>query len=394
MGTHQRFNRVLLGLVIPGVLTVGAVNALMDPFGVLDSPDVPGLNRLRPEKFNHVRLFKAADITRIRPKTVFLGTSRTELGLDPQHPALANHQPAYNLGLVGPNTYEVRRYLEHAIANQPDLRTVVLGVDFFMFNTHKVTAPDFSEERLDRRTLWPRDLLSTTVSLGSLEASRRTLGANVEGEAYYLYRPDGFRYIYGNQTDEPIPQKFAQSIRGFLESEEYYGRYQLSEARLADLRAIADLCRSHNIDLKVFISPSHAVQWEGLRAAGLWPVFEEWKHQVVAITPVWDFSGYNSVTVEPVSATMTHYWDSSHYRSSVGDQVLDRLFGITNPQIPADFGVWVTPQTVEAHLAGIRRQREAWQERRPEVFEFVRSLDLPRAIAQQPRSASHRQPPR
>ncbi len=44
--------------------------------------------------------------------------------------------------------------------------------------------------------------------------------------------------------------------------------------------------------------------------------------------PLWDFSGYSSVTTETLPASGSHaemefYWDSSHFKDIVGDFVLD-----------------------------------------------------------------------
>ena len=74
--------------------------------------------------------------------------------------------------------------------------------------------------------------------------------------------------------------------------EQYFGyhtQYKLSEDRFNDFKKIVEFCRQNNIELIVFISPSHATQWEALRVTDRWDSFEEWKRKMVAITPVWDF---------------------------------------------------------------------------------------------------------
>ncbi|GFZ91240.1 hypothetical protein [Okeania sp. KiyG1] len=73
------------------------------------------------------------------------------------------------------------------------------------------------------------------------------------------------------------------------------------------------MCQENNIKLILFISPSHATQWEAIRATGEWSTFEEWKREVVKITPVFDFSGYNTITTEPIHNDMENYRDNSHY---------------------------------------------------------------------------------
>jgi hypothetical protein len=57
---------------------------------------------------------------------------------------------------------------------------------------------------------------------------------------------------------------------------------------------------------------------------------------------------------------MRNYWDSSHFKESVGDLVLDRMYGLNAPGrvVPFDFGVRVTTSNIESHLAAVR-QRQA-----------------------------------
>ncbi|NET05788.1 MAG: hypothetical protein F6K16_14005 [Symploca sp. SIO2B6] len=374
MKKHRRFNMTFMAVTLPSLVTVGLFNLAIDPYGVIDSPEISGLNELRTQKFHNVRLFKAIDVTRVEPKTLLLGSSRTDLGLDPAHPALTNKQPAYNLGLVGPNIYEVKRYFEHSLANQPELKTVVLGIDLFMFNEYKINEVDFSEDRLEKENLTAQELLNVTLSTSAIQSSAKTIKSSIDSDAYYLYRPDGMRYVYGNEPNEPIPKKFKGSIGGLRKGEGYYKKYQLSEEFLVNLQEIVDICKQQNIELKVFISPSHASQWENLRAAELWSVFEEWKRQLVKITPVWDFSGYNTITTEAISKDMENYWDSSHYRKEVGDLVLNRIFDYQKDKVPTDFGVLLTQENIESNLAKINTQREIWSNNNSDVVEFVESL--------------------
>jgi hypothetical protein len=119
-------------------------------------------------------------------------------------------------------------------------------------------------------------------------------------------------------------------------------------------------------------------------AAGEWEGVEHAKRELVAYLaadaarhpgapafPLWDFSGYSSVTTEPLPdagsrAEMRFYWDSSHFKERVGDWVLDRVLAtVSTPDAPppADFGVLLTPDSVEAALAGIRAARDAYRAR-------------------------------
>jgi len=96
---------------------------------------------------------------------------------------------------------------------------------------------------------------------------------------------------------------------------------------------------------------------------------------------LWDFSGYSSVTTEALPelgsrAEMGFYWDSSHFKDVVGDLVLDRLFGLSHPRrtVPPDFGVRLTPATIEPALARLRADQLAYRRNNPQDAAWIRSL--------------------
>ena len=114
---YRRYNWIFLLSVFLPVVTVGIFDIIVDPYDVFNTPNFLGINHSKLRKDNSDRLFKAIDVIRIKPVTVFMGSSRTKRAIDPNDPALKNNQPAYNLALTKGNFYELRRYLEHAIAN-------------------------------------------------------------------------------------------------------------------------------------------------------------------------------------------------------------------------------------------------------------------------------------
>ncbi|TAF02480.1 MAG: hypothetical protein EAZ77_18810, partial [Nostocales cyanobacterium] len=106
-----------------------------------------------------------------------------------------------------------------------------------------------------------------------------------------------------------------------------------------------------------------------------WESFETWKRKVVQVTPVWDFSGYNTITTEQINDVMENYPDSSHYTKPAGDLLLNRILGYQEKEVPADFGVLVNKENIESHLAKIRLDREEWVKKRKDDLKLVESLE-------------------
>jgi hypothetical protein len=373
MKAYRYFNLIVLGLTLPSLLGIGLLNAAIDPYGVIDSPKVAGVNKSKPEIVNRSRLFKALEVMREEPTIIVLGTSRTEVGIDPDHPVFTKEQSAYNLGLAGGTMYEAKRYFQHALVNQPELEQVVIGLDFFMFNGARVKQQiDFNGNRLEKTSPPLNDVISSTLSVVPIKASAETIVANInQTEPTAYYRDNG-----SIARRHPPDQSILETFQSFLATEysRYYKDYTLSQERLSDLETIVNICKQQGIEVKLFISPSHAAQWEAIRAAGLWPVFEEWKRELVKIAPVWDFSGYNSITTEPISDQTKNYFEASHYRNEVGDLVLNRMYSHREEEVPPDFGTLLTPETIESHLDKINTDRKSWVKDNPDVVQWVQEL--------------------
>ncbi|MDJ0631982.1 MAG: hypothetical protein QNJ34_02210 [Xenococcaceae cyanobacterium MO_188.B29] len=341
------------------LVSTGVFNVLIDPYNFFDTPIITKINHIKPEEKEVARISKAITVRKIKPKIVLLGTSRVETSLSAEHPAFKQSYLAYNLGFQAGNMYEIMRYFQHALAHQPDLKQVIIGLDFFSFNANFSNRDTFSESRLGTQFPW-QDFVDFSLSFDALLASHKSFNASINNQQK-------------EHIQEPL-SRFKFWLTGFLDSEDLYKGYQFSEERLVNFKTIIDTCKKNNIEIIVFISPTHATHYEAISASGLWSTFEQWKREVVQITPVWDFSGYNSITTELIDDRMEYYIDNSHYSPKVGDLVLNRILSFQTEKVPRDFGVLVNQDNIESHLEQIRLDREVWREKHPEELNLVRKI--------------------
>ena len=171
-----------------------------------------------------------------------------------------------------------------------------------------------------------------------------------------------------------IITRFTFWLRGFLLEEELYANYSLSSERFNNLQTIVDICQANNIDLKIFISPTHATQYEAIAVSELWLTFEQWKREVVEITPVWDFGTYNSITTEPISDNMVNYIDNSHYSEHTGNLVLNKILSYNVETVPKDFGVFINSNNIESHLKQMKIDRQQWKQDNPQEVKLVDTI--------------------
>lgn len=367
-------------------------NAFIDPYGHFDLPKYSGVNEL-PLGFNHRPLLaKSLAVSALRPATIILGNSRAEAAYDPEHPAITQH-PAYNLAIGGAGLTMLHRYFLEDLATG-GLRQVILALDLTMFEP-AANAPDASLDavlltdgagKADGARQWQRlafILLSGTTSSDSWWSYTH------QGKPVAIYDRSGLReeaYDIAQVAREGGPRQaslrvessFLASTLRDVESASFRASYG---ATLAALQEIIDLSAKHGVQLKLVINPIHARQSYALDAAGLWPLYETWKRDLVSaaqrsprpeLVSLWDFSGVSPCTGEamPTSAnaasTMRWYRESSHFRRVLGDRVLDRMFGRTidndgDGACPG-LGQRLEPATLADALAAQRASLRLWAE--------------------------------
>ncbi|TGE33836.1 hypothetical protein E4K68_03180 [Desulfosporosinus sp. Sb-LF] len=375
---YRRFNIVVLLIPLVLVGSIGLSNMLIDPYGIWKLTNF-SLNNQKIEKYNHQRLFKAEDIIDLKPKVVLLGSSRTFFGLNPDYYEKITGQKAYNAGFSAANTEEELAYLRHALANQSDIQQVIIGLDFYSFNEHNTGRKDFTLDRLGKDHINWSDFTNILFSQDGVQASLNTIKFNLNNKL-----PEPLIFPNGHISASGIKQfhilgvdgkeAFERELKVYINSGEFYYNYKYSAQRLQDVRTMIELCKERKIDVKVFISPSHATQWEAIRTSGLWGQFEQWKRDISAITPVWDFSGYNSITTETISNTMQYYWDNSHYTEKTGELIVDRLLNHDVASIPKDFGRLLKPETVNQAIKEINSERVTWLQNNKKTIDFVEKL--------------------
>jgi tetratricopeptide (TPR) repeat protein len=402
----RTFVVAFLGLILFATAAMAAINIVIDPFWRFDLVTLPALNEQRPAFSSYARSGKAGVVCRLRPAQVAMGTSRVEVGLDPKHAGWASEPgPVYNLGLAGMGLKELSLTFQHAVNTSP-LKRAVIGLDFLMFNANR-EASVFGTEVLDfdqnqlvlgrsdscwRPTLLNADRLFGVSGLdySFLTISRQLTSADKvdpdKGLSWLaLYDRDGYRSYFAigfNLILSSIGTRAAFSQEKYYVGkvwrpppDERYCSTRTGQPNTMDtFRDMVRLARQSGVDVRFFLEPQHARLMLALQDAGLWPQFEDWKRDVVKVLadeakesgepqfPLWDFSGFNSITVEHLpnaedKTTRLHwFWEGSHYRKEAGDLILDRVLDYHAPDRvdPPDFGVKLSLENIESWLVATR----------------------------------------
>ena len=75
---------------------------------------------------------------------------------------------------------------------------------------------------------------------------------------------------------------------------------------------------------------------------------------------------------------MKWFWESVHYKKSLGDLIIQRIFNNndSNSTIPDDFGILLTPSNIEKHLKNLREARVAYYNSHPRDVSTIAALSL------------------
>lgn len=376
----RRFVLLFAGFAAGSVFLVAAANFVIDPYGLWRAIEIRGFNAAKSERRNQAHLFKSSDLRGPLPPVLIIGSSRTAYGIDPTHSVFENAGGAYNAASPGGHLKVIRQYLELAISSNPGrIRTVIYGLDFFEFNqfAYKNLPITYSEEQLRPGGLPINDLINALLTLDSLQASVATVYSNIQDPNYQPFYANGqLTAIDMRKSVESrgIMRRFKMTLNSYLNRPTRLRQYRWSDEAFANFVRIVEICREQKIDLMLFVTPTHAAHMEAIHARGLWKEFESWKERIATISAYWDFSGYNSVTTEPVNQLTTGYWDISHYRSSIGDLILERVFGAEVDPAHSDFGQKVTADEIDLALNRATEGRDNWLRSNSELTALIRQI--------------------
>ena len=302
------------------LLTVAGV-AVCDPYLLLT--DAADARRPFTDSFY---LKKLAQSTARNPQVVFLGSSRTLLGLDP---AQLREVRAYNFGIPGATALELEAATRHLL-RWTDMQTLVLGVDYFMIDANR--EPPSGADAVALKTT--RSLCETIgtmlVSWDAVHDCGRMLGL-ARRKRLPDWRADGF--MEGQAED-------AAGVDGHLAYMASQPPAQVSAQRVAMLDRLLANCQRQGVRVLLYIPPLH-YRWqaseEARDGAGSYARFRATAAALAArhALPLWDFSYPSPVTNVPLVAANDFFLDASHFTPRVGSLVLRRLGFDVQPD-PAD----------------------------------------------------------
>lgn len=338
--------------------TVAAINWLVNPYLMFNSPVIAGINQWATENYYKQLLFKPYQLRSQQPRSIIIGASQSGVAFNPA----TLPQPAYNLSVGGSTSYLQHRLLQEALATIPELDTVILETAFFAFNNsdpnNQPGLDQAFENRLQTQADGSRHLLQsfyaaeeTLSSLISWDITRATLRTLAKQNDVALKKRGSFIQLRNGQWIQQSPP----NSRTYLQIENSWKKTLFNDwlpapdhvYTLPDINSGAMVYFRHslqrlyarNIHTSIVISPMHSSLFIALQEAGLWSSYQQWKKALVTINEqeakkagkpafaIFDFAELNEKTMEKIpnrdsTAPMAWFNDSMHPSPAFGELLL------------------------------------------------------------------------
>ena len=248
----------------------------------------------------------------------------------------------YGKGVPKENLNNIKTLIE----NNCDVEKIYLGVDSYSYTEdytiHNSEPLRSNYEYLKSHPLkfiemyFDMSLAIRTIKEQYINNSNEEYGTN---EVFYKY---GWNHDYREESEYD-----------FSNAEATMGNAYFLDETLQDIKEIKKLCDDNGIELTVFTNPMYYVTYE----ASLDVDYYRFLKELALITPYYNFSGYNSITIDS-----NNYYETSHYKAETSDLLIDIMWNdkTYDELLEEGFGLFVTSDNVDNLLNLLANNRDKY----------------------------------
>jgi hypothetical protein len=342
MNYLKRFFLATIFLAVIGA----AINYFINPFSIFNVPIISKINSKKSP--GSPRFFKPLQASARQPETVILGSSRAQVGIDPD-----DSPNTYNCSISGVVVREMRANGEHLLADTK-LQRLIIRLDFFLFNDARREQGSSSTAIIGKNTLG-RALPETLFSFEALNRSQKILRSSYAQKNVY-HQSNGFflRKLKNLSAEEAI----TSTVKSFLTPGSFYLPFTHTDRSLKNLDMLVVQAKEKGVLVGMFILPTHVALMETKYIIGLCENYEDWAHQLTDIAEkhsfkLWDFGGYTKITTVPLATSQRNFFNGGHYRPYIGKLILITLDRMEKSH---SFGHRLSKQNIKSRLINHRKK--------------------------------------
>lgn len=348
---YKRWLKKLFILIVVSISLVGLLNTLIDPYGVFGRN--PNSCSEPNERFVKMRYLSSSPD---RYDGFLMGSSRigsTEPSL------LQKYFPKnkfYNLTISAGTLGEFEEMMHSMLKMGIKPRVIYLQIDLYdnlltyKNDRSKLLLRMKPEDSMKEKIAFYKDyFLLLPNHSNTTQQIKLDLGRQKRTSRYDFYNTGCW---YADAKEHAIrdnPSFYIKNEKTFHEIVKKTIPFNgtVMSQNLEALKRIKKLSTDNNIQLILFVTPHNHKM---LDVIGL-DNYQIFMKHLVNITDFWDFSGYNSVTLNNVN-----YYEYSHYRPHVAKWIASRIFNDISTDIPDDFGIYVSKENILEHLEDVKKK--------------------------------------
>ncbi len=345
---------------LSGVLFISGlalINFLVDPFNIFHT-------RLFPEQFQMNERFMKIEFLQehhTNYNAYLFGSSRIGTTAPDAIEKYIPDSHFYNLSVSAANMEDYLSHLQYFIKKGYSVDTLYLQIDFvdtlidyghpidrYLTKKH----PDVTGDSLFGYYLSYLTLFSSLNLKGKLirNVDRENPSYLLQKRRYDLEDTGTWARANKEAALQRDPDAYIKSVTSF-QSPARKNMYTKNRVKypqiIAAFEEIDQLCRSNDIELIVFTTPHNHNMMHGVNTADAMAFLKD----LTMVHDIWYFSGYNSITIDD-----RNYYESSHYRPYIGNLIAKKIFETQAADIPADFGILLTSDNIDAFVLAEKRR--------------------------------------
>ena len=358
---YKEYNSVLLKTIIFTIITIIALNYLVNPYNIFKQRIFKN-TLLKPEAKIQERITKplGLKIDNRQIDAVFFGTSRADLGLDKEHYKTITGKEAENIAIGGLLFYEMFDALNVSLKIHPEIKHIYIGLDYGTFlkenhSDYKGRVPITKNPKIQTNELAVA-LLCTKTTGNSIW----TIIKNFSGNKKRMFYASGKKYIFVNKK---IKKEFEKA---WIEYNKAYIGNITDLEKIELLRNFYNTQKALGREVTLFIMPSHVTEFYFIYKTGSWNEYIKWKKALTSIAPVYDFQYPNKYTKDTIKSDMQTFFDASHCTYVVGNKIIEDI--VLNK---GNFARLLTQENVDQYLQLETNEIIQWKKENKETVNWI-----------------------
>jgi len=330
--------------------SVFLVNYIIDPFGVFNS------KFFEKEFQENERFIKVDFLEKNRNKFNGLMFGSSRIGTTP--PSLIEsyipNSKFYNFTLSSANFYDYEKHLAYFIKEKYPIKYLYLQIDIENMIRYGAVESDYLRKPhpyVNNKSLFNYYLsylggFFPSNIIGKIRKNINDLNPTVS-------------ILETGNWYKPIKDKaLAESCEEYIKSEPTFNTkynrtidYSQRNKNIEALKRIKKMTDINGISLIVFTTPHNKNMMDKFIIKDYFLFLRD----IASITSYYDFSGYNSVTVNNCN-----YYEFSHYHKEISKLISAKIFNDQSIIIPSDFGHFVNKENIDLHIDMLKHQIESY----------------------------------